>query len=281
MKETRTSFYIESASYLSFCELCDACREQANIGLSFGRPGVGKTEASLRYSAWSLIEANLSMRNGELIEPSKLASCDVLYYKPSITVSAQRLKSELSILKNRFYDMKSKAITWQASGDWPSFCQSQPVKLIIVDEAHRLKYQALEELRDLQERWHAGVVLIGDPGMEVNLPRMFHFADRVRYVEKFEPLTLLDVVKYTDKQVELLGVSKPTEEIYALIAACTKGNPRKLGHLFALIQRVLKINDDIVHDITKEVIDTARELMLVGLTGLRPIEQPAGLANAV
>jgi hypothetical protein len=43
---------------------------------------------------------------------------------------------------------------------------------------------------------------------------MFHFADRVRYVEKFEPFSLDDVSKYVDKQVELMGLRKPSAEVY-------------------------------------------------------------------
>jgi len=253
--------------------------------MSFGRPGVGKTEASLRYSNWSLVETNLSVRTGVPIEPEKLLCCDTLYYKPGITVSPQRLKSELGLLRNRFHEVKVRAMGWHRATDWATALQTQQVNLIIVDEAHRLKYQALEELRDLQERWNVGVVLIGDPGMERNLPRMFHFADRVRYVEKFDALSLPDVTKYIDKQAELMAVPKPAEEVYPLIATCSRGNPRILGHLFALIQRLLKINDDIVHEMTKEVVDTAREMMLVGLGGTpaaieRPAESLAGLASA-
>ena len=117
------------------------------------------------------------------------------------------------------------------------------MNLIIVDEAHRLKYSSLEELRDLQERWNVGIALIGDPGMERSLARTFHFADRVRYLEKFEPLGSVDLNKYTDKQAELLSMPKPSEEVYLLIAKYTRGNPRMLGHLFAIIQRLLKINE--------------------------------------
>lgn len=273
MKEIRTPFYIESASYLSFRELCDACREQTKIGLSFGRPGIGKSEASLRYSSWSLIEMNLSIKTGVPVEPEKLLSCDTLYYKPGITVSPQRLKSELSILKNRFCDAKLRAISWRKEADWAAALQTQQINLLIVDEAHRLKYQVLEELRDLHERWNIGVVLIGDPGMERNLPRMFHFADRVRYVEKFEALSLVDVGKYIDKQVELMSLPKPAEDVYSLISTYSRGNPRILGHLFALIQRLLKINNDIVHEITKEVVDTARDMMLIGLGKTKPVER--------
>lgn len=265
MKESKTPFYIESTSYRSFKELCEACREQGKIGMSFGRPGVGKTEASLRFSEWALVEANLAVRNGVPVEPERLVACDTLYYKPGVTVSPQRLKTELGVLRNKFSDSKVRAISWQSPAVWSVALQTAQVKLIIVDEAHRLKYTSLEELRDLQERWNVGIVLIGDPGMERSLARTFHFADRVRYLEKFEPLVADDLRKYVDKQAELLAVPKPTDEVFQIIAKYSRGNPRVLGHLFAIVQRLLKINDDIVREITVEVAETAREMMLVGL----------------
>ncbi len=61
MRENKTPFYIESTSYRSFKELCEACRDQEKIGMSFGRPGVGKTEASLLFSDWAIVEANLAV----------------------------------------------------------------------------------------------------------------------------------------------------------------------------------------------------------------------------
>jgi hypothetical protein len=207
------------------------------------------------------------VRTGIPVEPESLSQCDTLYYKPGITVSPQKLKSEISILRNRFYEVKVRALTWHKLGDWATAIQNRQVNLIIVDEAHRLKYQSLEELRDLQEKWCIGVVLIGDPGMERSLAKMYHFADRVRYVEKFDPLGLTDVVKYTDKWLELMKLPKAADDIYPLIAAYSRGNPRILGHLFALTQRLLRINDDMVNEFSREVLDTAREMMLVGLGG--------------
>jgi DNA transposition AAA+ family ATPase len=137
--------------------------------------------------------------------------------------------------------------------------------LIIVDQAHRLKYSSLEELRDLQERWDVGIVLIGDPGMERSLTRTFHFADRVRYLEKFEPLGSADLMNYMEKQAELLSVPKLSDEVSQMIAKYSRGNPRVLGHFFAIVQRLRKINDDIVREVNVEVTEMAREMMLVGL----------------
>jgi len=267
MKETKAIFYVESASYRTFYELCESCREQKEIGLISGRPGVGKTSAALRYSKWCLIEQNFAQKFGQPVAPETVSLLDSIYFKPSVTVSPQRLKSELTLARNRFCDVKDKALSWHRSPHW---MQAGKISLVIIDEAHRLKYQALEELRDLQERWNVGLVLIGDPGMEMNLPRMFHFADRVRYAEPFDPLSRKEVFEYIQKQATIINVPEPSADVSEAIALCTRGNPRTLGHLFALVQKILKINDDIVHEITTDVIETARELMLMGST-VKPI----------
>lgn len=97
---------------------------------------------------------------------------------------------------------------------------------------------------------------------------MFHFADRVRYAEKFEALTTSEVSQYVDYQAETLQISKPRAEVYAMINSYSRGNPRTLGHLFALIERILKINSklnsDIVDGISPEVVDTAADACSIG-----------------
>lgn len=278
MKDPNSNFYIESISYRSFKELCDACRSQMKIGMSFGSPGIGKTSACFRYSNWPLVEANMRVRNGVPVEPEKLLACDTLYFKPSITASPTRLRAELSMLKNNFHDAKTRGVGWESSKAWAEARQTKQVNVIIVDEAHRLRYAAFEEFRDLQEEWGVGMVLIGDPGMERSLARMFHFSDRVRYVERFEPLTIEEMVAYIDKQTELMNIPKPPDEVYVLISEYCRGNPRKLGHLFALVERLLKINDDLVNSLTAEVVETAREMMLTRTGRLETLSE---LANAV
>lgn len=184
MKENNSRLFVQSRAYAKFVELAAVCREQRVISACFGRPGVGKTYAAKKFSNWSLVEANLAVRNGVPIDPDKLLLCDTIYYLPSITVSASRLRAELGLVRNKFEETVKRAMGWQRPADLAAALQENRTKLIIVDEAYRIKFQALEELRDTIDKWEVGLLLIGDPGMERTLGRLWHFATRIAYVRR-------------------------------------------------------------------------------------------------
>jgi type II secretory pathway predicted ATPase ExeA len=266
-KETNSPFFLESVSHCSLVELATVCRDDRKIGLCFGKPGIGKTFSAKRFSNWQTVEANLTARNAVALEAKSMMLCDSVYYLPSVTVSASRLRVELSQLKNQFEDAYLKAVSYHSPDDWACELQKQHLKLIIVDEAFRLKYQALEQLRDIQEQWDVGLMLIGDPGFERSLSKMWHFSVRVAHAEELKPLTAVETSLYIDKQLEVMKLSKPPEEVYTLIHWYTQGVLRTLVNLFSMIARILKINEDVVREITSDVVEAAREMMMFGLNG--------------
>jgi len=272
--ESNSPFFLESVSHFNLVELATVCRDDKKIGLCFGKPGIGKTLSAKRFCNWQTIEANLAVKNGTPLDPASMILCDSVYYLPSVTVSAARLKNELTVLKNRFEDAFLKAVNWLKPQEWPSELSKQHLKLVIVDEAFRLKYQALEQLRDIQEEWDVGLLLIADAGFERSLSRMWHFSVRVAHAEELQPLSAAETTQYIDKQLEVMNLAKPPEEVYALIYWYTQGVLRALGNLFSMIARILKINEDVVKELTHEVVETAREMVMFGLNGAL-CKQPA------
>ena len=260
-------FFLESVTHFNLVELATVCRDEKKIGLCFGKPGIGKTTSAKKFCNWQTIEANLTSRNGVPLKPASMILCDSVYYLPSVTVSASRLRIELNQLRNRFEDAYLRSVNCHRPEDWASELQNQHLKLIIVDEAFRLKYQALEQLRDIQEEWDVGLLLIADPGFERRLSKMWHFSVRVAHAEELKPLTAAETTQFIDKQLEVMKLSKPPEEVYNLIYWYTQGILRSLGNLFSMIARILKINEDVVKEITSDVVEAAREMMMFGLNG--------------
>jgi DNA transposition AAA+ family ATPase len=143
--------------------------------------------------------------------------------------------------------------------------EPQVPDLIIVDEADRLKTAALEQLRDLYDRRHIGLVLIGMPGLQKRLARYAQLYSRVGFVHQFRPLSgqeLTDVIQHQWVQLGLDEALQQATDIAVVnaIARVTGGNFRLVERLFAQIKRVLEINE--LRTVTTEVVAVARESLV-------------------
>jgi DNA transposition AAA+ family ATPase len=138
-------------------------------------------------------------------------------------------------------------------------------QLIIVDEADRLSVPSLEQLRDIYDGQGIGLVLIGMPGIEKRLARYGQFYSRVGFVHRFRPLGGNELRGIIGQRWEALGccLDEATDaEAIAAITRITAGNFRLIERLFSQIARVLEINR--LHTITKEVVESARENLVIG-----------------
>jgi DNA transposition AAA+ family ATPase len=142
-----------------------------------------------------------------------------------------------------------------------------PVRLILVDEADRLKVTSLEQLRDLFDRSDAGLILIGMPGIEKRLARYPQLYSRVGFVHAFRTLRAEEVRRLLADHWPEMGRKVPSagisdREAVAAIIRITGGNFRLLQRLLSQIERILALNR--LEAVTPDVVEAARESLVIG-----------------
>jgi len=146
---------------------------------------------------------------------------------------------------------------------------ADPTQLILVDEAERLKMASLEQMRALFDQGDIGLVLIGMPGLEKRLARYPQLYSRVGFVHEFRTLSAEEVRQlllqsWTPPKTVLPEQSLTDEEALAAIIRITGGNFRLLHRLLTQIARLMEINA--MQTITRQVVETARENLVIGTT---------------
>lgn len=263
--------FLITKEYRLFAEFCDACRRERYIGLCYGPPGVGKTLSARHYAQWDLLEPVLrSQRRVDpaLCEPA-VAECRCLFYTPAVTVTPKQLEGDLQGLA---WDLKlavEGALNPEEGVQYGFKVATAPsrTELVLVDEADRLKFPTLEQLRDLYDRSACGVVLIGMPGLEKRLARYAQLYSRVGFVHQFRPLSPEELRFILERKWQQLGLALSPDdfsdaEAMAAIARITGGNFRLLQRLFTQMERILRINQ--LRSVTKEVVEAARETLVIG-----------------
>jgi DNA transposition AAA+ family ATPase len=262
--------FLETQEYRRFAEFCDACRRYRYIGLCYGTPGVGKTLSARHYARWDLVgpalQAQWSHDPGE--PPAAIANCRTLLYTPSMTATPRRLTDEVSLLQRALKFTVARA-RGQDEDDLVMNIQTLPerTELLIVDEADRLKFPTLEQLRDEYDRRGFGLVLIGMPGLERRLARYAQFYSRVGFVHQFRALSpdglrLILTHKWAQLGLTLNPEDVTDAEAIGAILRITSGNFRLIQRLFSQIERIVEING--LRTITPDAVDAARQSLVIG-----------------
>ena len=259
--------FMETKEYRRFAEFCNACRRYRYIGLCYGAPGVGKTESARHYARWDLLEPLLHQYYAKESRPKEVINCRTLFYTPPVVHTPKMIDRELDGLSMhlRYLLADTKQVNLMESEDIDE--ADMVTSLIIVDEADRLKMTGLEHMRDRYDRERFGLVLVGMPGIEKRLSRYPQLYSRVGFVHQFRPLSKDEVHFILENKWDHLGIKlQPNDftdtEAIATVLRITGGNFRLLHRLGTQIERILRINDQ--HLVTKEVVEAAREQLVIG-----------------
>jgi DNA transposition AAA+ family ATPase len=302
----KTSF-VETREYRKFMEFCNDCRRYRYIGLCYGPPGVGKTLSARHYTKWNKVESHSRFEAGQggldvnsvfhtvpvsnsprQIELDFIKARENLRY---VSSGMRKLEREMDRkLEEARRQEKESRPQLDENRDWlkrsESIFSSQPTvgqltversrridvikdptRLVIVDEAARLRMSSMEQIRAIFDQGDIGLILIGMPGLEKRLARYPQLYSRIGFVHEFRTLKKTEIVELLrDRRPR--GISRSAEpwaddEGIAAIIRVTGGNFRLLDRLLGQIERVLKINT--LHRVTREVVDAARESLVIGV----------------
>lgn len=265
--------FVITKEYRQFVEFCEACIRYRYIGLCYGPPGVGKTLSAKHYSRWELIEiAHEQLRQEKPLEPEVL-QCHTVFYTASVANNPSGIEREVRKLRNELnYTVDDAKHYLNGEKDKYWLYKDNDIdtttQLIIVDEADRLKMAGLEQIRDIYDQSALGLVLVGMPGIEKRLSRYPQLYSRVGFVHQFRPLSNEELRFILEKKWQQMGLSfNPNDftdaEAISAIVRISSGNFRLLQRLFTQIERILQINQ--LNIVTKEVVETARESLVIGL----------------
>jgi DNA transposition AAA+ family ATPase len=258
--------FIVTKEHRRFTEFATAVRRDRYIGLCFGPPGVGKTLSARRYACWHELEPLLREPHRHFTEGRERADWHTLLYTPTVSATPRMIDKELSQLSGAFITIRTPdpfdRRTHANAHALPPF-----VELLIIDEADRLKTAALEQLRDHYDRSRLGMILIGMPGIEKRLARYPQLYSRIGFVHEYRTLSADELVFVLQHHWSKLSLTLSADdftdaEAIAAVARITGGNFRLVQRLFAQIQRIMEINN--LNTVTKEVVETARESLVIG-----------------
>lgn len=266
--------FIETQEHRRFTEFCDACRRYRYIGLCYGAPGVGKTVSAETYSAWQGVQAladltrttipgEIESSNHQVLEHQDFTH-QALFYTVPVAVSPGQVARDVNQLRMQLNYVLMATHTVDISQ--PQHAEHDLVELIIIDEADRLGTVPLEQVRDIYDRSHLGVVLIGMPGIERRLARYPQLYSRIGFVHHFRPLSVIEMRQVVPHLWQNMAIHNQalSEDVLLSIMRITGGNFRLIQRLLSQLERIMAINH--LSAATKEALETARTSLIIGIT---------------
>jgi DNA transposition AAA+ family ATPase len=258
--------FVVTKEHRRFVEFADAVRRDRYIGLCHGPPGVGKTLSARRYSHWDEVNYRIERWRAHVTTGRDHPDWSTLLYTPTVNVTPRTIDKDLQEFSTRLSLIRATEPTNDLVHSDPH-SSSPLIELLIVDEADRLKMPALEQLRDHYDRSRLGLILIGMPGIEKRLARYPQLYSRIGFVHAYRPLSPDELIFVLQHHWSKLGLTLSADdftdtEALATVARITGGNFRLVQRLLAQAHRIMEINK--LSTVTKEVLETARESLVIG-----------------
>jgi DNA transposition AAA+ family ATPase len=261
--------FIQTKQYKQFAEFCKACERDYYIGLCYGPAGVGKTESARRYTKWypfmKYYKTNIHIN--ELPPPFSMKNLHTALYTPSQLTKPKETYQQINELKWNFGIIKEKSL-FKPPIPLEERNQHQ-AKLIIIDEAERLKPQAFELIREMYDTGDTNFIFIGMPGIEKTIAWYPQLYSRVGFIHQFKNMGKQELKFIFEKHLNKLNYSfkeddYTDQEVIAAVLRITHGNFRLVDRIIKQAIRIMKVN--CVTTLTKEIIEAARSCLLIGQT---------------
>lgn len=233
---------LECLSYI----LSRPVAHQVGMGMIYGKPGLGKTQFSMRY-AIEHDSVYLSALKASTPKSFTVALLSKLRerYEPSLNEPIIGPKARL------FRDILDTVNRHTTKDHMP---------LILIDEVDNIIHYPHEEiigmLRDIADNTVAGVVLVGMQDLREKVMKLnSHYYNRFIYFAEFKPLT--------DNDVLMMCAQLSTVAIAEDLAKFTNEKPQAGGDARKVI-KAIRLYEEIAHKLSREGLDLNTYLKVVG-----------------
>lgn len=237
-KQKLINFFV-SEDARNMMAVCQACQENAGLGVIVGRTGYGKSHTLREYSKLDrvcYIEADEVMTNRDLITAI-----------------------ELSIGLPKGYGSG-----WDRSNVIKEFFNVNKGYLLIIDEADKLltKYtqKKMETLRNIFDQSNGGLIVAGEPQLESLIKQYIpRFANRVDFYVSLNGLSRKEVNEYLE------GLEFTKEALEELVVRATNYQTGCFRLLDRTLRNILRILSDgpEKEKITLGIIEKASSMMML------------------
>lgn len=262
IKTEPPSHFLVSNQYRRFAEICNRSHSNKFITLFFGKTGLGKTESAFYYSNWREVEPLLKQPLATRRIPRSIVHSSAAIYTPDVGATSKMVQSGIALLRNRFDQLIDQATCWHNFDAGP-FYPHKYLKLLIIDEADRLKANSLEVIRDIYERTSLSILLIGSSGFDRRLKRSSQLHDRLTLGYEIQPLNQDEMRLFISQKWKELNLPLNADDAASIaIMRISNGNFRALHRIFNEIKRLQKLN--CLSIITPDLVEVARQGLLLG-----------------